>query len=98
MEMIGSRSWKEVHQGGTRQAVSRVADIRIPSSIDRSENTTVVLAERFFPKFKWSKTRKRERVAEEDEKIAERKKRQVETKQAAQTNTTTISQRREGCA
>jgi hypothetical protein len=46
----------------------------------------VLAVKMFVPKFERSKTHKRERDAETDKKTAERKKRQIETRQAAQTN------------
>jgi hypothetical protein len=45
----------------------------------------VLAVKMFVPKFERSKTHKREREAEKDEKTAERKQRQIETRRAAQT-------------
>jgi hypothetical protein len=45
----------------------------------------VLAVKMFVPKFERSKTHKRERDAEKDEKTAERKQRQIETRRAAQT-------------
>jgi hypothetical protein len=54
----------------------------------------VLAAESFVPKFEWSKTRKREHDVENDKEIAERKKRQMETTQAAQTNLQAVKDKR----